>query len=58
MNEGWRCPVCGRCYAPIMMQCSFCPQSGTTTGSTVKILMPERKQSDDRTNTSGGTTDD
>ncbi len=23
-HNGWQCPVCGRCYAPAMMECYWC----------------------------------
>jgi len=24
MSEGWRCPLCGRVYAPSVLQCGNC----------------------------------
>ena len=24
MREGWRCPGCGRCWAPFVVSCSEC----------------------------------
>jgi len=34
MNQGWECPKCHRCYAPMMMQCSWCNSvTQTTTNS-------------------------
>jgi hypothetical protein len=24
MNEGWRCPGCGRCYSPLTAACPEC----------------------------------
>lgn len=24
MSDGWKCPGCGRCYAPTMEQCPVC----------------------------------
>jgi len=31
---GWKCPSCGRCYAPFMAMCSYCPAAGVETGTT------------------------
>lgn len=25
MSEGWMCPGCGRCYSPVVAQCTHCP---------------------------------
>lgn len=31
---GWRCPGCGACYAPTMMQCIHCgPRHGSGVGA-------------------------
>lgn len=24
-NQGWTCPKCGRCWAPFVSMCTFCP---------------------------------
>lgn len=34
MNDGWKCPGCGRCYAPWMPECTKCgPPKAETPGS-------------------------
>lgn len=30
--EGWRCPGCGRCYAPFILQCQSCIQTTSSIG--------------------------
>ncbi len=41
MNEGWRCPGCGRCYAPTMTECRYCgPDKATVTISTPFLTEP------------------
>jgi len=32
--DGWRCPNCGRCYAPFVMECSACNPSNYFTFGT------------------------
>jgi hypothetical protein len=29
LSTGWRCPGCGRCYAPFVSQCWICSASFT-----------------------------
>lgn len=31
---GWKCPSCGRCYAPFMVMCSYCPGFGAEAHTT------------------------
>lgn len=32
--QGWRCPVCGRCYSPTIPMCFYCSNKETTVQST------------------------
>lgn len=29
--EGWKCPGCGRCFSPAVLECFYCGTSETTT---------------------------
>ncbi len=40
MTEGWKCPSCGRCYNPVMMQCTLCP-----TEETKDVAQPSTSES-------------
>ena len=37
---GWQCPICGRVYAPIVMECLYCgnDQTVTTTDNTSETI--------------------
>lgn len=39
--QGWRCPVCGRCYSPTTPMCFYCSnKEGTvqTTGTSINDI--------------------
>lgn len=38
MNEGWRCPGCGRCYAPFVSKCEQC---GAFTSEPLQMPLPD-----------------
>ena len=40
MSMGWKCPGCGRCYAPSVPECSRCGQPGET--STTYTIVTDR----------------
>lgn len=33
-NQGWRCPVCGKCYSPTTPMCFYCGNKEGTAQST------------------------
>lgn len=35
--EGWRCPGCGRCYAPFIPQCESCNPGNVQTTSSIGV---------------------
>lgn len=38
MTEGWRCPGCGACYAPMVMACWHCrPLNGIGSGGAERL---------------------
>jgi len=39
MNDGWRCPNCGRCYAPNVYQCFWCSNSTLTFGNIIFLSL-------------------
>lgn len=41
MNEGWKCPGCGCCYAPFVTKCPRCPQKALYTPKTAEWDTPE-----------------
>lgn len=36
-QSGWMCPGCGRCYNPIVTQCSECGPQKITTGGSIEL---------------------
>jgi hypothetical protein len=44
MSEGWRCPGCGKCYAPWVGECTTCGQPLTTETSGSITIITERCQ--------------
>lgn len=38
--DGWKCPGCGRCYAPSVAQCAACDPSNVRTGTGVTLTPP------------------
>ncbi len=38
MSEGWRCPGCGRCYAPHVQQCGACRAAAEGKDSLAKRI--------------------
>lgn len=37
ISLGWKCPSCGRCYAPLMTMCSFCPGAAAEVAGTTIV---------------------
>lgn len=43
MQEGWKCPVCARVFAPWVSQCGYCPGVIATTTTNVPPATPYRQ---------------
>ncbi len=41
MNEGWKCPGCGTCYAPWVPKCDTCVGTSTTQWIPSSIVIQE-----------------
>jgi hypothetical protein len=37
MNEGWKCPSCGRCFAPTVKECPYCVGHGVKQEQTPPV---------------------
>lgn len=40
--DGWRCPGCGRCYAPFVSECRVCNRDHGTPATTTAIAPREQ----------------
>lgn len=42
VQEGWRCPVCGRVYSPLVTMCPYCPGKITYVTYGTQPQLPQK----------------